>query len=93
MGKAVELVRRKREALVGELFKLARPAADARAQIAVGTRRAYAALLGALAAHGLAGLQVNTLERLSPRNSSARWRRCAARWRSASAKSGSGSST
>jgi H(+)-transporting ATP synthase subunit D len=57
VGKGVELLRRKREALVTELFKLARPAAEARAQIAEGTRRAYPALLGALAAHGLAGLR------------------------------------
>ena len=57
VGKGVELLRRKREALVGELFRLARPAALARAQIAEGTRRAYPALLGALAAHGLAGLR------------------------------------
>jgi V/A-type H+-transporting ATPase subunit D len=57
VGKGVELLRRKREALVSELFRLARPAAEARAQIAEGTRRAYPALLGALAAHGLAGLR------------------------------------
>ena len=57
VAKGVELLRRKREALVTELFKLARPAADARAQIADGTRRAYPALLGALAVHGLAGLR------------------------------------
>ncbi len=57
VGKGVELLRRKREALVGELFRLARPAADARARIEQGTRQAYPALLGALAAHGLAGLR------------------------------------
>lgn len=55
--RGVELLRRKREALVTELFKLARPAADARAQIEEGTRRAYPALLAALATHGLAGLR------------------------------------
>lgn len=53
----VELLRHKREALVRELFRLARPAADARAQIEAAARRAYAALLGALATHGLAGLR------------------------------------
>lgn len=57
VAKGVELLRRKREALVSELFKLARPAADARAEIEERTRRAYPALLAALAAHGLAGLR------------------------------------
>jgi V/A-type H+-transporting ATPase subunit D len=56
VGKGVALLRRKREALVGELFKLARPAAGARAEIERATERAYPALLGALAAHGRAGL-------------------------------------
>jgi len=55
--KGVELLRRKREALVTELFKLARPAADARAQIARETQRAYPALLRALVAQGGAGLR------------------------------------
>jgi len=57
VSKGVGLLRRKREALVSELFRLARPAADARAQIESGTRRAYPALLGALAMRGLAGLR------------------------------------
>lgn len=57
VGKGVELLRRKREALVGELFHLARPAADARAQIEQATQNAYPALLSALAAHGMAGLR------------------------------------
>ena len=57
VGKGVELLRRKREALVTELFRLARPAADARAQIEASTRAAYPALLRALAAHGLAGVR------------------------------------
>lgn len=51
------LLRRKREALVAELFRLARPAADARAQITGATARAYAPLLSALALHGRAGLR------------------------------------
>jgi V/A-type H+-transporting ATPase subunit D len=55
--KGVELLRRKREALVTELFKLARPAADARARIGNETQRAYPALLRALAIHGHAGLR------------------------------------
>lgn len=46
------LLRRKREALVTELFKLARPAADARALIGERTRKAYPALVGALATQG-----------------------------------------
>lgn len=50
------LLRRKREALVSELFKLARPALDARAAITERTRTAYPALLRALAMEGLAGL-------------------------------------
>jgi V/A-type H+-transporting ATPase subunit D len=54
--KGVDLLRRKREALVTELFKLARPAADARARIGQETRRAYPALLDAIAVHGQAGL-------------------------------------
>lgn len=53
----VGLLRRKREALVSELFRLARPAADARAEIAEGTRRAYPSLLAALAQHGRTGLR------------------------------------
>ncbi len=57
LGKGAELLRRKREALVGELFKLARPAADARAQIAAAGRRAYPALLDALARDGATGLR------------------------------------
>jgi V/A-type H+/Na+-transporting ATPase subunit D len=57
VAKGVELLRRKREALVSELFRLARPAADARAEIDETARRAYPALLGALATRGRAGLQ------------------------------------
>jgi V/A-type H+-transporting ATPase subunit D len=54
--KGVQLLRKKREALVSELFKLARPAADARAQIAAGARAAYPTLLDALALHGRSAL-------------------------------------
>ncbi len=53
----VGLLRRKREALVSELFKLARPAADARSLIDEAGRRAYPQLLSALAVHGHAGLR------------------------------------
>jgi V/A-type H+-transporting ATPase subunit D len=56
VNKGVELLRRKREALVSELFRLARPAADARARVEAEARRAYPALWRALAAHGRTGL-------------------------------------
>ena len=46
------LLRRKREALVRELVPLARPAAEARREIADAAEAAYAALLDALATHG-----------------------------------------
>ena len=55
--RGVGLLRKKREALVSELFRLARPAADARAEITNAARRAYPALLGALALHGRTGLR------------------------------------
>lgn len=50
--RASSLLRRKREALVGELFRVARPALDARVQIAEDARRAWEDLLTALAARG-----------------------------------------
>jgi H(+)-transporting ATP synthase subunit D len=55
--RGVGLLRRKREALVTELFRLARPAADARAQIADVTARAYPLLLASLGIHGHTGLR------------------------------------
>ncbi|HXF96103.1 MAG TPA: V-type ATP synthase subunit D [Gemmatimonadales bacterium] len=55
--KGTALLRRKREALVRELFRLARPARDARERISVRVARAYPALLRALALHGLPGLR------------------------------------
>ena len=54
--KGTGLLRRKREALVAELFKLARPAIAARASIAACTARAYPALLAALSGEGSEGL-------------------------------------
>jgi V/A-type H+-transporting ATPase subunit D len=51
------LLRRKREALVSELFSLARPAADARRQIEDSSRQGHALLLRALAVHGRAGVR------------------------------------
>lgn len=56
VSRGVELLRRKREALVSELFRLARPAADARAQVEAEAQLAYPALWRALAARGSAGL-------------------------------------
>jgi V/A-type H+-transporting ATPase subunit D len=56
VGKGTGLLRRKREALVAELFRLARPAVAARASIAACTTRAYPALLAALAGEGADGL-------------------------------------
>jgi V/A-type H+-transporting ATPase subunit D len=55
--RGVGLLRRKREALVAELFGMARPAADARAAIATAAARAYPALLAALGLHGRAGVR------------------------------------
>ncbi len=50
--KGRELLNRKREALISELFRSARPALDARKQVEDGATEAYAALLHALAARG-----------------------------------------
>jgi V/A-type H+-transporting ATPase subunit D len=55
--KGAELLRRKREALVGELFRLARPAVDARATIATHVTEAAPVLMAALAEHGRSGLR------------------------------------
>jgi H(+)-transporting ATP synthase subunit D len=57
LARGRDLLRRKREALVTELFQLARPAADARALITEATRKAYPALLDALTAEGHGGLR------------------------------------
>ena len=54
--KGASLTRRKREALVTELFKLARPAVDVRQQLADTANAAAEALAGALAVHGISGL-------------------------------------
>lgn len=51
--KGAQIVRRKRQALIAQLFKLARPAADTRAEIARRVEDAYPALLDAIAANGL----------------------------------------
>jgi V/A-type H+-transporting ATPase subunit D len=54
--KGRELLHRKREALVRELLRLVRPAADARARVAAQASEAYAALLAALGEQGEAAL-------------------------------------
>ena len=51
------LTRRKREALVAELFRSARPALDARRRLAEVSADAVDVLLEALAVHGLRGLE------------------------------------
>jgi V/A-type H+-transporting ATPase subunit D len=55
--KGAQLLRRKREALVTELLRLARPASAARAQIAERTDLACRVLLRALAVHGRSDLR------------------------------------
>ena len=57
VDKGTALLRRKREALVAELFRLARPAATARASIVERAATAYPALLEALAREGAGGLR------------------------------------
>ncbi|HET7250268.1 MAG TPA: V-type ATP synthase subunit D [Gemmatimonadales bacterium] len=57
LSRGAAVLRRKREALVTELFRIARPAADARDEIANAARAAYPLLLGALARHGFSGLR------------------------------------
>ena len=54
--RGISLTRRKREALVAELFRLARPAVDVRAKIADAITRAAEFLADALALHGAADL-------------------------------------
>jgi V/A-type H+-transporting ATPase subunit D len=56
LGKGTALLRRKREALVAELFRLARPAVSARASIAACSEKAYPSLLAALSLEGAEGL-------------------------------------
>jgi len=55
--KGTALLRRKREALVTELFRLARPAANARASISEAAQAAYPLLLAALSGEGSSGLR------------------------------------
>ena len=55
--KGRELLNRKREALISELFKSARPALNARQEVEERAREAYRALLQALATRGQASLE------------------------------------
>ena len=55
--KGRELLNRKREALITELFKSARPALNARQEVEERASAAYRALLQALAARGQASLE------------------------------------
>jgi H(+)-transporting ATP synthase subunit D len=57
VNRGMSLLRRKREALVSELFKLARPAAEHRRTIAERAEAAWPLLVGALAQEGLAGIR------------------------------------
>lgn len=56
--KGRELLDRKREALITELFRSARPALDARQRVEERAAEAYRVLLEALATHGEASLRV-----------------------------------
>src|SRR5271169_5690033 len=58
LERGTSLLRRKREALVGELFRIARSAADTRAEIDLQARKAWPVLLRALSADGGATLRV-----------------------------------
>jgi len=57
LERGTALLRRKREALVAELFRIARNAADTRAEIDAQARKAWPVLLRALEAEGGAGLR------------------------------------
>ncbi len=57
VDKGTVLLRRKREALVAELFRLARPAASARVSIVARAGTAYPALLEALGREGASSLR------------------------------------
>jgi len=57
IGRGMELLRRKREALVRELFRLARPAAEHRRTIAERASAAWPLLLNGLSSEGYPGLR------------------------------------
>ena len=58
VDKGIELLTRKRRALVAELFRVASPAIEAREALTRKAGSAYEALLSALAAEGMSGLEV-----------------------------------
>jgi V/A-type H+-transporting ATPase subunit D len=55
--RGIDMLRHKREALVAELFRAARPAVEARRRVAEAAAEAHRALFGALAAHGADGVR------------------------------------
>jgi V/A-type H+/Na+-transporting ATPase subunit D len=55
--KGIDLLTRKRQALVADLFRVATPAIEARSRVEESAARAYPALLGAAAAHGAGGIE------------------------------------
>jgi V/A-type H+-transporting ATPase subunit D len=57
VSRGIGLLRRKREALVAELFRIARPAASLRLAIDARARRAYPTLLAALGLEGATGIR------------------------------------
>lgn len=57
VAKGAALLRKKREALVAELFRIARPALAARVAISEDAARAYEILLAALSLHGAVELE------------------------------------
>ena len=65
--KGASLTRRKREALVAELFKLARPAVDVRQRLTNSANEAAASLADALAVHGISGLSAMSWPAGDPR--------------------------
>ncbi len=65
--KGASLTRRKREALVAELFKLARPAVDVRQRLAESANQAAESLAQALAVHGVSGLSAMSWPAGDPR--------------------------
>lgn len=55
--KGINLLTRKRQALVADLFRVAAPAIEARGRVEAAAARAYPALLAAVATHGVAGIE------------------------------------
>jgi len=55
--KGIDLLTRKRQALVADLFRVATPAIEARSRVEASAARAYPALVRAIGGHGTAGLE------------------------------------